>query len=349
MAEVIKGYYTTILSSNFAACDEILENIQPKITPKQNWELLKQITMEEVKQAIFEMHPDKSPGPDGLTPAFFKKSRDIIGSDIVELVERFMQTGEIKEYINDTNIVLIPKKSRPEQMTYLRPITLCNVLYKIVTKVMANRLKHLLGDLTSPTQSAFIPSRLISDNILVSFEVLHYLKRKRQGKEGYMALKLDMSKAYDRVEWPFLKAIILRMGFDETFVNIVLHCVSSARYKVVHGGHEIGPIIPTRGIRQGDPLSPYLFIMCAEGLSTLIRKYEGKGWIHGCKVAQGAPSVSHMIFADDSYLTVGPMWRSLCVCRRFFKNLSVLRDNKLIYKSHLSSSAPTPRLRTRPK
>lgn len=302
LEDVILGYYTNLFSAQHCSYDEILEGIQPAVTSVQNQELLQPVTAEEVKRAVFHMHPDKSPGPDGLTPAFFQKCWHIIELDVVHIVQRFILHGDLNEIINDTNIVLIPKKARPECMTDLRPIALCNVLYKIITKVLANRMKPLLDGLISPNQSAFIPGRLISDNVLVSFEVLHYLKRKRQGKTGYMALKLDMSKAYDRVEWPFLRAIMKKMGFDELFVQRVIHCVSSARYMIVHDGHQIGPIIPSRGIRQGDPLSPYLFILCAEGLSALIRRYESRGWLHGCKVAQGAPSVTHMLFADDSYL-----------------------------------------------
>ncbi|KAM6586543.1 hypothetical protein CsatA_009148 [Cannabis sativa] len=111
-----------------------------------------------------------------------------------------------------------------------------------------------------------------------------------------------MSKAYDRIEWSFLEAMLLKMGFTPRWIGLIMSCVSSANYKVIHGCHEMGPINPTRGIRQGDPLSPYLFILCAEGLSSLLRKYEHHGYIHGCKVANGAPRVSHMLFADDSYL-----------------------------------------------
>ncbi|KAM6550661.1 hypothetical protein CsatB_000469 [Cannabis sativa] len=218
------------------------------------------------------------------------------------LVRSFFASGSFPPSLNETNIVLIPKKKNAEIMNDIRPISLCNVLYKIISKVLANRLKLVLPDVISETQSAFLPGRLISDNIMVSFEIMHYLKRKRLGKDGYMALKLDMSKAYDRVEWPFIESVLLRMGFDRRVVSLIMFCVSTVRYKVTHGGHSMGPITPGRGLRQGDPLSPYLFLICAEGFSSLLKDYQRHQLISGIRVARGAPIVSHMLFADDSYV-----------------------------------------------
>lgn len=204
--------------------------------------------------------------------------------------------------LNETNPVLIPKKKNPVVVGDLRPISLCNVLMKVITKVLANKLKILLDMVISDTQSAFFPGRLISDNIMISCEVMHFLKRKRYDKDEYMALKLDMSKAYDRVEWKFLEAILEKMGFNSWWIHLILRCVTSVSYNIVHGDKSMGPIFLNQGIRQGDPLSPYLFIICVEGLSALIRKYEDRGWIHGIKICRKAPAISHMLFVDDSYV-----------------------------------------------
>ncbi|XP_074336953.1 uncharacterized protein LOC141674128 [Apium graveolens] len=133
----------------------------------------------------------------------------------VLMVKKLFAEGIMLDGLNETNLVLISKKKNPSMVSDLRPISLCNVLIKIITKVMENRLKVLLDVVVSETQSAFTPGRLISDNILVSYEVMHYLKNRTYGKEGFMAIKLDMSKAYDRLEWVFMKDVLLRMGFCE--------------------------------------------------------------------------------------------------------------------------------------
>ena len=201
--------------------------------------------------------------------------------------------------MNDTNVVLIPKKANPEYVTDLRPISLCNVIYKIVAKMLTNRLKGVLGSVISESHNAFVPGRAITDNILISTEIMHYLKWKKQGRDGVAALKIDMSKAYDIIEWSFLKSIMLKLGFAADFVNLIMLCVTTVTYKIVREGMEIGPIVPSRGLRQDDPLSPYLFIICAEGLSLLIHHYERAGFLHGARVAMGAPNISHLFFAND--------------------------------------------------
>ncbi|XP_060960728.1 uncharacterized protein LOC133031275 [Cannabis sativa] len=299
---VIVDYFSSLYNAEGITCDTVVRGINCSVSNVHNEALLQPVTPEEIKQALFQMHPDKAPGLVGMGPGFFQQHWETVGPDIVHLVTNFFVTEELPPSINDTHLVLIPKKKNFTTMGDLRPIALCNVSYKIVAKVLANRMRGMIDLIISPTQSAFIPGRLISDNIMVAFEVMHYLKRKRRGKKGFMALKLDMSKAYDRVEWDYLKAVMVKMGFASKWINLIMKCVTSVRYSVVHNGHILGPIIPSRGIRQGDPLSTYLFIICAEGFSALIKSYEANRIIQGCRVANGAPSITHMLFADDSYL-----------------------------------------------
>nr|XP_023901138.1 uncharacterized protein LOC112012991 [Quercus suber] len=132
---------------------------------------------------------------------------------------------------------------------------------------------HIVGeDVTKASLAILNEGRLITDNVLVAFETLHYLKRKTQGKSCYLALKLDMSKAYDRVEWIFLEKMMLHLGFSDSFVSILMSCIKSVSYAVLFNGEPVGHIKPTRGLRQGDPLSPYMFLLCAIGLQGLLHK-----------------------------------------------------------------------------
>ena len=144
-------------------------------------------------------------------------------------------------------------------------------MYKLISKSIANRLKKILPKLISKFQNAFMSDCLITDNILVAFETLHHLKNKRQGKTGFMALNLDMSKAYDRVEWVFLEKIIKKIGFDDKWIAFISTCIRSVSFSVMVNGEPHGLFHPNRGLRQGDPLSPYLFLLCAEGLHSLIK------------------------------------------------------------------------------
>eukprot|EP00257_Ricinus_communis_P014738 XP_015572490.1 uncharacterized protein LOC107260942 [Ricinus communis] len=137
---------------------------------------------------------------------------------------------------------------------------------------------------------------------MLSFEVMHYLSRKRQGKEGYDPLKLDMSKAYDRVEWRFLEEILLRLGFANKAVQMIMTCMTSVRYFIMHGNEKLSHIYPSRGLRQGYPLSPYCFILCVDWLSNMLNAKAAQGVINGVQVYRRAPAITHLFFTDDKFL-----------------------------------------------
>jgi len=255
-------------------------------------------THEEVEKALFMMHPDKSPGPDGFTAGFYQRHWELIGQDISRAVLAFLNGGEMASVVNSTVLVLIPKVRNPQNLTQFRPISLCNVLYKICSKVIANRLRLIFDEIISEEQSAFVPGRLITDNVLVAYECIHYLKRKK-GKSGACAVKLDMAKAYDRIEWVYLRNILLTMGFDEGFVQLIMKCVETVSFRVRVNGAFSEPFVPSRGIRQGDPLSPYLFLLCAEGLSCLLKSIGPQYLARGVRVGVHSPWISHLLFADD--------------------------------------------------
>lgn len=154
--------------------------------------------------------------------------------------------------------------------------------------------------IVSPTQGAFVAGRLISDNLLIAHELVHGLKTNPGCKEDYIAIKTDMSKAYDQVEWDFLETLFLKMGFHTKWVRLIMCCVRSVTYTVMMNGQCYGHIVPERGIRQGDPLSPFLFILCAEALVNIMNRTELNGDITGIKLTRSCPSIHHLLFADDS-------------------------------------------------
>lgn len=232
-----------------------LEEIVPTITPQMNQRLIKPATEEEVRQALFMMHPEKTLGPDGMTALFFQHSWHIIKKELLELVNDFITSAELDTRLNMTNICLIPKTERPTRMKELRPISLCNVGYKIISKVLCQRLKACLPSLISETQSAFVAGRLISDNILIAQEMFHGLRTNKACQNKFMAIKTDMSKAYDRVEWIFIQEVLTKMGFDHHWIKLIMECISSVQYKVLLNGQPKGHIVPQRDLRQGDPLS----------------------------------------------------------------------------------------------
>ena len=228
----------------------------------------------------------------------------MVGDDVINAVLDFLNNGAMSPDVNVTQIVLIPKIKSPKKMSDFRPISLCNVIYKTISKVLANRLKQILPQLISPTQNAFVPGRLITDNILVAYEQLHAMHSRKKGKTGSFALKLDVSKAYDRVEWAFLKGIMTKLGFSRFWIDRVICCISTPSFSVCINGKSYGNIKPSRGLRQGDLLSLYLFLLCAEGFTSLLTNAELEDRLHGVKICRRAPSISHLLFADDSLLFV---------------------------------------------
>ncbi|XP_027086455.2 uncharacterized protein [Coffea arabica] len=176
---------------------------------------------------------------------------------------------------------------------------------KLTRPVSDQEISHAVNSMhpnKAPGPDAFVPGRQILDNVLVAHESIHFLNNKRTGKDGYMAIKLDMSKAYDRVEWVFLAKMMQRMGFCPVWIQWILECITSVSYSVNVNGEKRGFIKPARGLRQGDPLSPYLFLICAEGFSALLRRANRQGRMSGMKIANAAPSLSHLFFADDSLI-----------------------------------------------
>ncbi|KAK8684255.1 hypothetical protein V6N13_040285 [Hibiscus sabdariffa] len=231
----------------------------------------------KVPTASRDINPRKSPGIDGLPSGFFRQHWDILGDGFVSLCLDLLCDHADMDSVNETVIVLIPKVDKPTSMRQLRPISLCTVIYKMVSKVLVNRMKSVLPNCISSTQAAFVQGRAITDNILIAHELVHTLHTSVSRSSQGAIFKLDMEKAFDRVEWPFLKAPMVRLRgtLSEAF-------------------------LPRRGLRQGDPLSPFLFLFCTEGLSAKLTAAQREGRLPGVRASKHGPPVNHLLFADDS-------------------------------------------------
>ncbi|RVW65596.1 putative ribonuclease H protein [Vitis vinifera] len=257
-------------------------------------------TVEEVFLALSELNGDKAPGPDGFTLAFWHFCWDFVKDEIMGLFKDFFERGKFVRSLNTTFLVLIPKKGGAEDLTDFRPISLVGSLYKLLAKVLANRLKKVVGKVVSTTQNAFVEGRQILDAALIANEVIDSLMKR---KESGVLCKLDLEKAYDRINWDFLLSVMKKMGFGEKWAGWIRWCLSTASFSVLINGSPTGFFRNTRGLRQGDPLSPYLFVLGMEALTSLINRAVRGGYLSGCSIRgrEGAEiRVSHLLFADDT-------------------------------------------------
>jgi hypothetical protein len=182
-----------------------------------------------------------------------------------------------------------------------RPISLCNIVYKIISKVLANRFKILLPNIISPLQLTFVPKRNIQDNTIMAHELLHAFKSKR-GKGGFMFMKMDIEKAFDRMKWSFLLAILEKLGFSPTWLSWIRICITSTFFSILLNVSPFGNFSPGRGLRQGDPLSHFLFILGAAVFSRLMFKEERNGSLKGHRIARNCSPIHHLHFADDFFI-----------------------------------------------
>ncbi|CAN1154621.1 Transposon TX1 uncharacterized 149 kDa protein [Linum perenne] len=192
--------------------------------------LVEPVTAKEIQVALFSLGTDKSPGPDGITVHFYKTSWGIIGPEVTLAIQSFVDKGELPHQVNATTLALIPKVLNADDFKNFRPISCCNVLYKCITKVIATRIGRILPKLISPSQSAFIKGRLISDNILLAHELVNSYHKKQVPPR--CVIKIDLTKAFDSVCWVTLLNVMIALGFPCKFVSWIKVCLSTTRFSL---------------------------------------------------------------------------------------------------------------------
>ncbi|KAH1107833.1 hypothetical protein J1N35_011601 [Gossypium stocksii] len=294
----IREYFQRLFKSNLNSNSTLnLDYIDRCIPGEANDKLLKNFTDNEIKEAFNQMDPRKALGIDGLSGNFFIENWDVVRGDVLKLCHDILRGDKNVDCLNDTTIVLIPKIKELVDMTNFRPIRLYRVVYKIMAKVLANRLKETLPLCISQNQSAFVPERMIHDNILIAHELVHYLHK------GFV-IKLDISKAYDRVEWTFIEEVMKKMGYANEWVTKIMSCVRSIRYVVKCNSILSETIVPERGLRQGDPLSPFLLLFYMEAFSKLLIHAQTNNILKGIRASINGPRINHLFFADDALLFI---------------------------------------------
>lgn len=274
---VVEYFRNLFMSSNPFDLQSLFQGFESRVSPEMNTRLTATVSTDEIKRVAFVVKGSSAPGEDGLTGVFYQKYWHIVGPALTTEIQLFFETANMSDGWNHTQLCLLPKVIKPTKMKDMRPISLCPVQYKIISKILCDRLKPLLPSIISDTQGAFVSGRLISDNIIIAHEMVYGLQTNDKVAENFMAIKTDMSKAYDHVEWCFLETLLENLGFDRVWIRWVMACVSTVSFSVLLNGRSHGFIKLERGIRQGNPLSPFLFILCAEALISCLNQAEVSG------------------------------------------------------------------------
>ncbi|KAJ8485323.1 hypothetical protein OPV22_017808 [Ensete ventricosum] len=253
------------------------------------------ITDDEIVKVVFKSPKHKSPGPDGFPAEFYQIAWAIVGNDVIKACRHFFSSGHILKEMNCTFISLVPKNDGADSLENYRPISLCNFIYKVISKLLADRLQKVMNKVISPNQAAFLKGRSIHHNVLLANDLVKDLHSKTRGKK--ICFKADLRKAFDSVNRDFIYMMLHNMGFPQHWVKWIQCCLETPKFSILFNGSPIGFFGSKNGIRQGDPLSPYLFTIAMEGLSCMLEEAVSNDKI---KVPHyGSVYISHITFADD--------------------------------------------------
>ncbi|KAJ9542442.1 hypothetical protein OSB04_028948 [Centaurea solstitialis] len=297
------------LKSFLGTCDDSLDPVMPhawfrnKLSLQDSLSMIRPIMDCEIRDAMFQIGKDKAPGSDGFTSHFFRAAWDVVGRDITVAIHNFFYRGHFAKELNHTLICLLPKTPNANSVSDYRPISCCSVLYKCISKIIVNRIKPFLDGLVGRSQSAFIPGRRIVDNILMAHELVvgYHLS---SGKPR-CAFKIDLRKAYDMVDWRYLCNMLEGFGFHLVIRAWIKEMVTTTSYSVAVNGESWGFFHGKRGIRQGDPLSPYLFTLVMEGFAMIFKQCIEE--VNHFQYHPGCVDIdlTHLCFADDLFVFTG--------------------------------------------
>ncbi|PKU70563.1 Putative ribonuclease H protein [Dendrobium catenatum] len=258
---------------------------------------------EEVKKIVFSGNSNSAPGPDGFNFFFYKSTWHIIGSWVCKAVSSFFNKCYKPNGVKATALAIIPKHKNAADISDYRPIALCNVLYKIMAKVLAERMKPFMNLIVLDNQAGFVKKRVSTDNILLANDILSYAAKKSAC--NYFCAKLDIKKAFDSVSREFLLSRLHQKGFPPLFVNWIKVCITDVNFSILLNGALEGYFSSTAGLRQGCPLSPYLFCIVMNAFSNLLECRGFRG------ISFDSQSLSHLLYADD-VLIFGEATRENC-------------------------------------
>ncbi|WVZ50906.1 LOW QUALITY PROTEIN: hypothetical protein U9M48_002112 [Paspalum notatum var. saurae] len=259
----------------------------------------KEFSEKEVRDAIFGMKPNKAPGRDGFPAEFNQEFWELIKKDILAMFDEFHNGCLPLHNLNFGTITLLPKAKEVKQIQQYRPICLLNVSFKVFTKVLANRTNAVANKIVSPSQTGFMSSRNILEGVVILHETLHELRKKKLNR---VVLKLDFEKAYDKVDWDFLQQTLWVKGFSNRWCDWIKKVVSKGNVNV-KVNDDLGHYFQTKkGVRQGDPLSPFLFNLIADMLATLITRGKANGQFRGVIPHLVEGGLSILQYADDTIL-----------------------------------------------
>jgi len=298
IAQAACTHFQHIFSGEEKIVDEIPMNCIPRMVSQELNDRLKELpTIDELKEVVHSMNPNSAAGPDGMNGCFFQKCWNIIKNDLMAVILAFFSGQMIPKYFSHACLVLLPKVKNPNRLNEFRPISLSNFTTKIISKLLCIRLTPILPTLISPNQSGFVKDRSISENIMLAQEIIHQIKKPTIGSN--VVIKLDMAKAYDRVSWSYICLILRKMGFEEIFIDMIWRIMANNWYSIILNGRRYGFFHSTRGLKQGDPLSPALFILGAEVLSRSLNRLHQHPLYNGFYMEMRGPQINHLSFADD--------------------------------------------------